>query len=372
MTEIPSTDSSAAIDARASRWRWVSAIWCSFALFDASQTVVVMRAMGMHHHWGSLFVYRFLAWLVWACATPLIWQLRQRYPLQHWRQPQVWLAHLSACGLIAVLTVTLITVMDLLMDPWARMQPPAPFVEMWTQEFFGNLLSDLVLYGTLLLIASGLDYRERLALQRAETARLNQQLVQAQLDALRRQIEPHFLFNTLNAVAGLVREQRNTAAVAMLAGVSDLLRRVLDTSNRPLVALGEEIEFLRKYFDIQQMRFGDRLQIEIDVPEDLLPVRVPGLILQPIVENAFRHGIAQRVQAGAIRVTVARAGSRLLLSVDNDGPGLPADPARLRAGIGLGNIRERLQGLYGDKAALDIANRPGGVIVRISLPYAGE
>jgi two-component system LytT family sensor kinase len=216
-----------------------------------------------------------------------------------------------------------------------------------------------------------LDSRERLALQRTETARLNEMLSKAQLDALRRQIEPHFLFNTLNAVAGLVREGRNDAAVGMIAGLSDFLRRVLQGSTEQQVPLGEEMAFAQKYLDIQKVRFAERLQLSVDVPRELYPAQVPSLILQPMVENAVKHGIAKRAQGGAIRIAASRSDGVLTLSVCNDGPSLPVGWEMARSGIGMSNVRTRLQSLYGDAFELNMRNQDaGGVEVSVSLPFA--
>jgi LytS/YehU family sensor histidine kinase len=215
-----------------------------------------------------------------------------------------------------------------------------------------------------------LDSRERLSLQQTETARLNEQLSKAQLNALRRQIEPHFLFNTLNAIAGLVREKRNDAAVGMIAGLSDFLRRVVEDSDRQQVPLAEELEFAQKYLDIQKVRFAERLQVSVDVPRELFSAQVPTLILQPMVENAVKHGIAKRVQGGAIRIAAFRSNGRLTLSVYNDGPSLPAGWEKTPSGVGISNVRTRLQTLYGDEFELSMRNQsPGGVEVSVSVPF---
>jgi len=215
-----------------------------------------------------------------------------------------------------------------------------------------------------------LSSRKRLVFQQTETARLSEQLTQAQLDALRRQIEPHFLFNTLNSVAGLVREQKNDAAVSMIAGLSDFLRRVLEGSTRQEVPLGEEMEFTNRYLEIQKVRFAERLQLSVDVPRQLCSARVPSLILQPMVENAIKHGIAKRAQGGSIRISASRCDGTLTLSVCNDGPSLPVDWEMTRPGIGISNVRTRLQSLYGDAFQLNMRNQDvGGVEVTVSLPF---
>jgi two-component system LytT family sensor kinase len=167
-----------------------------------------------------------------------------------------------------------------------------------------------------------------------------------------------------------VREKRNDAAVSMIAGLSDFLRRVLEDSGRQQVTLAEELEFAQKYLDIQKVRFAERLEVSVNVPGELFLAQVPALILQPMVENAIKHGIAKRVQGGAIRIAAARSNGRLTLSVYNDGPSLPAEWQANHSGIGISNVRTRLQGLYGDAFEWSMRDHePGGVEVSLSLPF---
>ena len=347
------------------QWFWIAAIWTAAGLFNATQTVLIMRAEGMHHAWAQLFASLLLSWLPWALATPLVLRLGRRYaPFSTWG------THLAACAAIALVAAAWTTVVEKLLRPWATTPDPDPFSYVWLHKFYSGLLVSLILYAAILLVSYMLDSRERLALQQTETARLDEQLSKARLDALRRQIEPHFLFNSLNAIVGLVREQRNDAAVSMIVGLSDFLRRVLEDSNRQEVPLGEELEFARKYLEIQKVRFVERLHFSVDVPTELLLAQVPSLILQPMVENAVKHGIAKRVQGGAIRITAFRSNGKLTLSVYNDGPSLPAASEKAHAGIGISNMRTRLQSLYGDAFHLDMQNHePGGVAVSISVPF---
>jgi hypothetical protein len=355
---------------RSSQWFWAAVIWSGVGLFDAAQNVFVMRAEGMHHAWARLFLRLFIAWLPWALGTPLVLYLGRRYPPTKLRPLFVWGIHLGACAAIGLAFAGWVAGLDFLLNPWLTTTPGGGYLHAWLDTFYNGLLADVMLYGAILAISYVLDSRERLARQQTETAKLNEQLSKAQLNALRQQIEPHFLFNTLNAIAGLVRENRNDAAVSMIAGLSDFLRRVVEDSNRQQVPLGEEIEFLRKYVDIQKVRFGERLEVSIDVPEGLLSAQVPSLILQPMVENAVKHGIAKRAQGGAIRVSAFRANGNLTLSVYNDGPQLPTDWAE--SGIGIPNVRGRLRGLYGEAFELTMRNRePGGVEVAVSVPFVG-
>jgi len=352
------------------RWYWIASIWFGIGLFDATQTVFVMRAEGMHHAWVQLFVTLFLSWLPWALATPLVLWLGRQYPPVQLRRFSMWGTHFGACAAIGVVSAAWIALLEELLNPWANVPAREPFVHFWLHKFYNGLLSCLILYATLLLISYMLESRERLAVQQTETARLSEQLSKAQLSALRRQIEPHFLFNALNAIAGLVRERRNDAAVSMIAGLSDFLRRVLEDSNRQEVPLGEEMAFLQKYLEIQKARFGERLQVIVDVPREFFPAQVPTLILQPMVENAVKHGIAKRANGGAIRISAFRSNGMLTLRVCNDGPTLPADWERTHAGIGISNVRTRLQSLYGNAFELSMRNQaPGGVEASVSVPF---
>jgi LytS/YehU family sensor histidine kinase len=159
----------------------------------------------------------------------------------------------------------------------------------------------------------------------------------------------------------------------MIAGLSDLLRRVVDDSHRQEVPLGEELEFLQKYLDIQKARFAERLELRVEVPGELCRARVPSLILQPIVENAVKHGIAKRAQGGSIEISAARTNGVLTLSVYNDGPTLPEDWERNQAGIGISNVRTRLESLYGNAFELKMRNEEArGVKVSVSVPFREE
>jgi LytS/YehU family sensor histidine kinase len=312
-----------------------------------------MHAEGMHHDWPYLFLVLLLSWLVWALATPLVLRLERL------RGPRAWLAHPAACLGIGVATAGWGAGLEEIFDPWLAHAMP-DFPTLWRLRFEENLLSYLVIYVTVLAVGFALRTRAQMARQR-------EVLAQARLDALRRQIEPHFLFNSLNAVVSLIREGRNDDAIQVTVELGDLLRRVLDESERQLVPLFEELDFLGKYLDIQKVRFGDRLAIAIDRAPDLAMAQVPALLLQPLAENAIKHGIGRRIEGGQLDIRVARAQDRLTIAVENDGPPLP--PSR-EDGIGLANIRARLHSLYGEEAGLDIADSaPGRVLVTVSLPY---
>lgn len=197
---------------------------------------------------------------------------------------------------------------------------------------------------------------------------------EARLEALRYQINPHFLFNTLNAISTLVAEHKNRDAERMIARLSDFLRLTLECDGTPEVPLAEEMAFVRQYLDIQQIRFGDRLTVTDDVDAETLSARVPPLILQPLVENAVRHAIMPREAGGRLTLEARRADDRLHLRVADDGPGPPDDDALAQSsGVGLANVQSRLDALYGDdhRFRLDRADG-GGCVVSIALPFRTE
>lgn len=178
------------------------------------------------------------------------------------------------------------------------------------------------------------------------------------------------MYNALNSIAGLVRDHLNDAAVNMIVGLSEFLRRSAEDSHRSQVALQEEVEYLQRYLAIQKARFGERLQVSVDIPADLQRAQVPNLLLQPLVENAIKHGISKRIAGGAVRVAGVRHNSSLCLSIYNDGPGLPADWDSAQTGVGIRNLRTRLRILHGDESDLQLRHAsPGGVEVLVTLPF---
>jgi two-component system, LytTR family, sensor kinase len=234
---------------------------------------------------------------------------------------------------------------------------------------YSNLHVTIIFYALILAMSAFFDSRDRLARQNVELVQLNEQLAQTQLSALRRQIEPHFLFNALNSIAGLIRENRPTEAISMLVTLSDFLRRTLLESNHQEVPLSEEIEFAKQYLAAQKVRFAERLQLSVDVPSALQSATVPNLLLQPLVENAIKHGIEKRKEGGCVRIVASTRDGRLHISVTNDGPPLSSGWESASSGVGVANVRARLKGLYGDAASFEMSSRSlGGVEVAIVMP----
>jgi hypothetical protein len=356
--------------ARRTRWIWIVGIWLSLGFFDASQTVFSMRAEGMRHAWPKLFVTLLMAWVPMMLATPIILDLARRFPPTGLRAFSTWAVHLGVFCAVCLASAAWVAAFEQLLNPWAEPSGPGSFLHRVFFRFISGLVSYFVLYVAILGIGYALDSRERLARQETETARLSAALSTAQLNALRRQIEPHFLFNTLNAVAALVREARIESAVKMIAGLSDFLRRAIEDSERQEVPLSEEIDHLQKYLEIQKIRFADRLTVDLEVPADLLESPVPSLVLQPMVENAIKHGISKRAQGGEIRIRAFRSNRTLTLKVYNDGPSLTDNGERAHSGVGMSNVRTRLESLYGDSFEFSLKNQgPYGVEAVLSLPF---
>jgi hypothetical protein len=346
-------------------WRYLAGPWLVLGLFDATQTVVSMRAMGMQHNWFTLFFVTLGAWAIWVAFTPVVLGLQRRFPLPA-RAAAPWAVHLLACLAIGATWAVWTALLEHTTNPFAYPQAD-PFVPLLRAKLLNNLVADFIIYGAVLAVSVTFDAHERLLLQRTASARLAELLAQAQLAALRLQLEPHFIFNALNAVTGLIREHKDKEAIAAIATLGDLLRRVTERSEAQFVTLADEIDFLHKYLDIQQLRFGDRLRCEFDLPAVLLAAQVPDFILQPLAENAIKHGIARRAKGGVLKVSAARAGEMLTLSVYNDGPLLAA---AWQDGVGLANTRQRLRALYGEAQSLDLQDQAGnGVLATITLPY---
>jgi two-component system, LytTR family, sensor kinase len=353
---------------RSIRWRWIAALWCAGGLFDASQAVLILRFVhDSHQSWLPMFATEMATWLPWALATPWIIGLARRHPFIRGTTLRTVAVHVAAFATIGAVAEAWTATLQVLFNPWGNRQPP-DFWDSWSTTLLYHVLIFLIAYALILAGTYLVDSRDKVARQMIETARLNEELSKAQLAALRRQMEPHFMFNALNSIAGLVRDHRNDAAVSMIVGLSEFLRRSSEDSHRSQVTLAEEVEYLQRYVAIQQVRFGERLRFSIDIPADLLGAQVPGLLLQPLVENSIKHGVATRVVGGNIRVTGARRADSVWLSVYNDGPSFPID-WQTRGGVGLTNLRTRLKILHGEDSGLQM-RRAGadGVEVVVILP----
>jgi sensor histidine kinase YesM len=303
------------------------------------------------------------AYWLWVAMVPVVVWVGRRFPLHSLGRLRNWGVHLLALHLIvgaALFIHGLIQYTGLQITPRPFAQAIERAIAFAAPEF-------LLIYLVILLSTFAVDYLRKYRDREIRTAQLEASLQQAKLAALQAQLNPHFLFNALNAVSALMYRDVE-AADAMLARIGELLRLTLASDGSHEIRLSEELELLERYLDIERIRFADRLAITMDVPETTLEAHVPPFALQPLVENAIRHGIAKRSRGGLVVVSARQVDGRLQLRVVDDGPGLGAE--KVREGIGLRNTRDRLQQLYGNAQQLSF-RRPdsGGLEVLVELPW---
>lgn len=350
--------------------------WTAVALFQFTkgftQTLVPHDATP----WWHYLVFWVFGDYIWALLTPAILCLGRRFPLER----RSWLGRgilhlILAAGFSAFELIVLGTLLTRLhLFPSLANDFRGAFTQLMAKEFHAGVVN----YGIVLGIQWGVLYYRRYILRSQEVlqfelqaSELKSQLVGAQLNALKMQLQPHFLFNTLNAITVLVRQQKTRDAEQMLGHLSDLLRVVLDDVDAQEVSLRCELEYLRLYLSIEQVRFADRLGVEILADAAAQNASVPQLILQPIVENAIRHGIGRSSSPGRIIISASKADSMVEVRVQDDGPGLPKSYSTEAQGIGLTNTRARLRQLYGEDGKLEIENcDSGGVVVTLKFPFS--
>lgn len=344
------------------KWAVIVGFWTFFGLLNGTQLYLGLRMENFPVSAWRVFATDLFGWWPWILATPIVLALGRRFPLERGNWWRVAPVHLVACLVISSVHLAAFTYANFLIRPFGPPRAPENFL----QSFLGRATSqfhiDLLIYAATLGVGYAVSYYLRFREREFRAAQLETQLAQAQLQTLKMQLQPHFLFNTLNGIAGLVRDSRNKAAVDMLVGLSDLLRYTLENAGKHEVPLKEELEFLELYLDIQQMRFSDRLTIEMQIEPEVLDALVPNLILQPLVENAIRHGVSRRAAAGVVGVTARRDDGLLRIRIYDDGPGLKRDEvdgAHVE-GVGLSNTRARLAQLYGDRQKFSLAERAGG------------
>jgi LytS/YehU family sensor histidine kinase len=352
------------------RRRWLEtaiifAAWAVFALLVANQNYMQTAISGRQMPLLVALRPGLVDAALWAFTTLAIFWLARRFPIERGRVVQGIAVHLVAAVVIALARAGVMIVLRWY-SPWLRVLPT------FSLQFWGTSSQNFLFYALLLGIAHlGLYYRRYREREQA-AERLARGLTEARLQALKMQLQPHFLFNTLNAISALIPADAKPAR-RMLARLGDLLRSTLDHEATQEVTLREELAFLEPYLEIEQARLEDRLTVVMTIAPETLDARVPHLILQPLVENAVRHGIATRIEPGRVEISAARGpdGRFLLLEVRDDGRGVDRDhELGTRRGVGLINIRSRLEQLYGGEHRFKLENQAvGGVLVQIALPY---
>jgi sensor histidine kinase YesM len=328
--------------------------------------------LGMYHHghaWWRIIAWQIVSWTFWAAATAPLFALCERMGEARlsWRRIGVFV--LLGIALVAAHHAVSAAVI-LALQPYL---PIARYTWRSALQLVVNttILGDILVYTMLVLAGRMLAHGRRARQLALREAQLEADVVRARLEALRLEIQPHFLFNTLNSIAALIRVRANDQALTMLLGLGDLMRATIDRTPSQVTPWPIELGFTRGYVELQQVRFGDRLRVAYAIDPATDACQVPAFLLQPIVENAFRHGVGAKAGPCAIEIGAAVVDGRLRVTVRDDGAGLPAGFSLDRhAGTGLSNIRTRLQNLYGGQAAaLRVAAAPGGgTLVTLDLP----
>jgi signal transduction histidine kinase len=306
-------------------------------------------------------------WYAWALLAPLVLWMARRFVIDgdNWKRSVP--AHLVGVlaltfAHVAMAEAAFVTI------PHSGYEGKLTWWHRVQRTYVMNFDWEMATYWAIIGFSYAAGYYRQAQDRSLRAAQLETRLAEAQLQALQRQLHPHFLFNTLNAISALMHRDVN-AADQMLARLSDLLRMALDQPGAQEITLKDELEFLEKYLEIEQTRFGDRLTVRFDVDPETLDALVPNLVLQPLVENSIRHAIAPRIEPGTIEVRARRAGDALRLQVVDNGPGLrPA--SRPGGGVGLANTRMRLEHLYGGRGQLTLVEPPdGGLVAAVTLPF---
>lgn len=371
-TPLPKPGSEPSAQTKPRLWRLSSFWWLvtAFWLFIAMASTLEMSLL-QSANIRQAFIAAVVRLVPWIFLTPLIVWTSAAFTLERstWKR-SLW-AHLAVC-VVSFAVVGIFAYLGPPLPPLTRHDPGELSRGMRQPRetafvVLRRITYQLPIFWGLVGVAHALQFYERSKARERREAELEARLTQARLAALRTQLNPHFLFNTLNSIASLVHEQPQ--AEAMIEALSDLLRLALRGSERQEVTLREELHFLERYLLIEQTRFGERLEVQNQIDDAALEVYVPILMLQPLVENAIRHGIEAQIAPGVIQIGAERTGPSLAITVTDNGPGL-AVTGKLNEGVGLSNTRARLKELYGERASLELRpGTPAGLSVRILLPW---
>ena len=353
-------------------WAWPR--WRKWTFYAICWTIPALVALSYFHLNRILtasevdWVYGVMTsmpwWYIWALMTPLILWVAKKYPITRdsWKRvvPSVYIP-------LMLFLLAIHATVNLLLFRATGLHDTLNYA-LLEVHFTSRMHVNALAFWTVLGFYSAFDYYRKYQAREQQASLLELQLAQANLRALKMQLNPHFLFNTLHSVSALVRKNENPAAIKMLGRLGEFLRLALENQGTQLVSLNEELDFLERYLEIEKIRFQERLQVSMDVDARLLEYNVPNLILQPIVENAIHHGIAPHSQAGKIQIRAFKKEDKLVMQVEDDGPGMKNMDAA-RKGVGLSNTQERLERLYGENQELKLeGGTDGGLLVHIEIP----
>ena len=352
-------------------------IWTIIGIFFFSQALSQRFFSRDPTPWWHYLISWLVGVYLWALLMPGILWLGRRFPIER----RNWVRRVALHLLLGVVVSLFQLILESAILSRLGVFPGLmnTFVTTFAFLLVIGFHTGIMTYWEVLGVQYGIGYYQNYQERKREALRLElraselqSQLVQAQLGVLKMQLQPHFLFNTLNAIMVLVRQQKSKEAEQTLAHLSDLLRCVLEDVEAQEVPLRRELEYLQLYLSIEQVRFQDRLRVEISADPAILDAALPQMVLQPVVENAIRHGVGKSAAAGRIRISAVRSNDKLELRVQDDGPGFSSEGpvGKHSAGIGLTNTRARLKQLYGEEARLTTGNgEPRGAVVTMTIPY---
>ena len=340
--------------------------WTVYGLLSAWQSHYWYALSKTPMSWADAIRYELIYAYAWAACSPLILWAASRFRFERRRWPRTLLVHFVLMTVVLVVTKTAFDLIGYM--------PTSPFRDFTWNKWFRSVLATFdsgpLMYAVVVLVQAAVIYYRDYRTGLIKASQLQTQLVHAQLQALRMQLHPHFLFNTLHTVTALMHEDPDRAE-RTIARLGELLRLFLASSTIHEVMLGEELRILDLYLEIERARFEERLQVSYDIPEHLRGAMVPSLVLQPLIENSIRHGVGKCAAPGTIKVKAERHADTLVLRVSDNGEGLKGDPLKpIHQGMGLAITRGRLESLYGPQQSLVLRNLPeGGVEARITLPF---
>lgn len=346
------------------RGRWLLlAFWVAPALVATLGMHLVPSRLKPDLSMPAVLGIQLALWLTWGLWSLLIFAIGDRFPLERGRIVRALAVHVPLCAVVVLAQILVVSTIALavgLREPMSL----ASTLSLGLRQY-GDLFT--VVFWGIVVAHGGLRWRAAYREQQLRTVRLDQDLAEAQLRALQAQLRPHFLFNALNSVVAMI-DKDAPAAQRMVVQLADLLRATLRAGEQQQITLQQEIDLTKLYLDMEQVRFSDRLTVEWDVSAPL-DCKVPALALQPLVENAIVHGVSRRTEPGRVRIEIIGDGRSLVMSVRDDGPGPNGATARQDGGVGLSNLRARLQRLYHDKAELELVREGlGSTVVRMKLP----
>ena len=352
--------------------RWVFVVATLLGLFSTAQAYRLTTLNPKAHvdgiEIGSLLILNLTLWYVPAALTAPIFRLAAGFRLdaERWLRPIA--IHAMAAVLFSIVHGAAMMAVRVMLWPELRSMPADRWLSYTQDQYLRNLDWSLMTYAAVVGLSYALGYYRESQARALKSAHLETSLMEARLKTLEAELHPHFLFNTLHAISTLVHTDPE-AADRMISRLSDLLRLTFDRSGATGVALKEELEFLQKYLEIEQIRFQDRLAVKFDIDPETLDTDVPRLILQPLVENAIKHGIGPRAGQGLVQISTKKREDGTWIEVRDNGVGLSRRArARFTSGVGLSNTRARLECLYGNQHRLDFAEGNGGLSVQMLIP----